>query len=57
MTDKEIFQLWQDNIQKKVAEIDKAIEILIQLRDSYTLASWSGGLQKKEEFVPETWRE
>jgi flagellin-specific chaperone FliS len=57
MTDKEIFQLWQDNIQKKVAEIDKAIELLIQLRDSYTVSSWPGGLKKREEFVPETWRE
>lgn len=57
MTDKEIFQLWQENAKKKVAEIDKAIEILIQLRDSYTLASWPGGLKKREEFVPETWRE
>lgn len=46
MTDKEIFELWQDNIQKKVAEIDKAIEMLTRLRDSYMLASWPGGLKK-----------
>ncbi len=57
MTDKEIFELWQENAKKKVKELDEAIEILIQLRDSYTLASWPGGLKKKEEFVPETWRE
>ncbi len=57
MTDREIFQLWQDNLQKKVVEIDRAIEILIQLRDSYTLSSWPGGLKKREEFVQETWNE
>jgi len=57
MTDKEIFELWQDNLQKKVVEIDRAIEILIQLRDSYTLSSWPGELKKKEEFVRETWND
>ena len=57
MTDKEIFELWQDNMQKKVAELDKAIEMLTQLRDSYSLASYPGGLKAKNEFKQETWRE
>jgi len=50
LTDKEIFQLWQDNTRKKVAELDKAIEILSRLRESYSLAA-------SKEFVPETWND
>jgi flagellin-specific chaperone FliS len=50
MTDKEIFQLWQENARKKVKELDEAIEILIRLRVSYSEAA-------ETKFVPETWRE
>ena len=50
MTDKEIFELWQENAKKKVAEIDKAIEILIRLRVGYSEAA-------DKEFKLETWRE
>jgi flagellin-specific chaperone FliS len=57
MTDKEIFELWQDNMQKKVAELDKAIEMLTRLRDSYLLAGYPSKLKAKNEFKPETWRE
>lgn len=57
LTDKEIFELWQDNTRKKVAELDKAIEMLTQLRDSYSLASYPGGLKARNEFKPETWSE
>jgi flagellin-specific chaperone FliS len=50
MTDREIFQLWQDSMQNKVEELDKAIEILNRLRESYSLAA-------SKEFVPETWND
>ena len=50
MTDKEIFQLWQENAKKKVKELDEAIEILIRLRVGYAEAV-------NKEFVPETWRD
>ena len=50
LTDKEIFQLWQENAKKKVKELDEAIEILIRLRVSYSEAA-------DTKFVPETWRE
>jgi len=50
MTDKEIFELWQDNAKKKVKELDEAIDILIRLRIGYSEAA-------EKEFKPETWRD